>query len=328
MDDAVKRWLIQLLPSTRKTYQSCLFKFFDWLKKSKKMNVTPIEAINENFELNKKSKPLEMSKWSFLVLEYINSLKGSPTYKLQVAKVIQSFFKHNGSPLQNFSIPITDEFYPPRLDLSLENVKLILPYLNDLNATIVLCLLYSGMRINEFLSLKAENIIIKGDFIQIPLKRFGKLSRAKISGSGFTLLGGEALNKLKPYLKKSGQIFSTTARSVERAMISAAKKAGLLIETEKKTPSNRIIWQVKWGNDLIETDAHPFHPHALRALFKTEASHIGIPEELSEFWMGHAGGIKAVYDKRGTIHFEDHLTNYKKLVNHFDKELFGEKKNQ
>jgi len=327
-DPAVSKWINRFVsPATRKTYLHRLSQFFKYLNEEKKLNVTPMQAVKENFEFVKNAEdPFQMGKYTDLLNEFLNSklLRGkSNSYKASYARAISSFFKKNNSTLiGEINIPLRDMPYP-KLYLKLEDLKTVLKEFKEPSKTCILCLLYTGMRVEEFLSLTKARLQLTPapDTILIPLRKTGKLGRARITGETYTFLGGVAYEKLKMHLTDKTEdepIFPIKVRTLQYNFVKAAMNAGLLTITEKRTPSGRKVWSVLYNGNQVFTDAHPFHPHALRSLFKTEASHLGIPEEISEFWMGHAGGIRRVYDARDVTHIEDFIIHYRKLTNHFD----------
>ena len=58
----------------------------------------------------------------------------------------------------------------------------------------------------------------------------------------------------------------------------------------------------------VITNGEPrsWHSHALRHSFRTEASHAGVKTEVSEFFLGHLGGINYVYNHRDHLRLPDY----------------------
>lgn len=70
------------------------------------------------------------------------------------------------------------------------------------------------------------------------------------------------------------------------------------------------------SGELKNPDMGSWHTHYLRHSFKTEAEHAEAKSGIIEYFMGHKGGIKWVYDHRDEIHPEDYEKEYRKIEPH------------
>jgi integrase len=64
---------------------------------------------------------------------------------------------------------------------------------------------------------------------------------------------------------------------------------------------------------VVNGNPKSWHTHALRHSFETEASHAGVKAEIRDYFLGHVGGIRWVYNHRDEVHPEDLVKEYLRI---------------
>ncbi|MEM3589410.1 MAG: site-specific integrase [Candidatus Bathyarchaeia archaeon] len=287
----------------------------------------PEELLSDHMKRLQKSDPRERTYWHLRAVEYARTLSSAVNAKICIA-AIASFFAYNDLPLaksKSARIEADETLGPPPMDL--EAARAIVAHAPLRFRAPILILLQSGMRIGELLNqfslsrghmeeqmaqaktivrFKARGVDIKtaiswdsNPLICIPLvggtPRGGRFSY-------FTFIGRDGVEVLRAYLKQyaprpdpSAPIFPFSPSSIQRAMHKAAEEAGLM----KKEGGGRR--------------RYPFHPHALRALFFTEAIQAGVERDAAGFFLGHKGDINRIYDRSAALYPEYFVKEYRKV---------------
>lgn len=324
-DPAVQRWLRKYGSiSTRKNFAFYVLKYFDWLKETKRVTLSPSELLKVNLENVYGSGPTEVVKkrehtdW---LQEYI-SLNGplggySNSYRRTAATAIRSFYIRNDSPLfGDFEVPFNTYEQKLTRQISVADARRYISILPLRSKVICTCLLQCGMRITEFLHLQWKAVQRSIETEEVPAKILLRNDRGR---EYFTFLGNDGLAAIKLYLSYRRSLVRKNIQPdeyvfindvgcksyrtdrpllkdyVERQIVRAVTAKGL---TEKKTGQQ---WRCE------------FHPHALRHLFKTECAHAGINPMISEYWMGHDKGVEYVYNHQHELHPEDFVEAYRKV---------------
>jgi len=132
-----------------------------------------------------------------------------------------------------------------------------------------------------------------------------------------------AINKLKNYEEKLGR--GCQLSNTERRHMNSLKER-LPHLTPEWSPGEPIFITnhlnpvqeqsiqipVKQYKRLTGLQDRVFTPHTCRDLFKTECSHVGVPDIISEFWIGHSLDAYG-YNRLDKIHPEDFIVEYKKV---------------
>ncbi len=173
----------------------------------------------------------------------------------------------------------------------------------------MLCVWQSGIEINRVLSLiwsKVEGIE-KGEY-PLRVELFG---RKKHDRPYFTYLGRDAIEHLKIWKGKWSELEGRLPGPQDPIFLgkgSSYLAAEWLNNQLRRTAANLC----KQG---VVTNGEPrsWHSHALRHSFRTEAAHAGVKPEVSEFFLGHIGGINYVYNHRDELHRDDMAREYLKI---------------
>ncbi|MEM2931141.1 MAG: site-specific integrase [Thermoproteota archaeon] len=321
-DPKVAYWLGRYLEPTRSEYLGKLYAYFRWLWEKKRVKATPSEFFQEHVLNVWKSDPadLDTKRRHRLLLEEYVGLKGplrdrQNAYRRHVAKVVASFYRVNECPLPG-QIAIVNR--PDRGTRKVHQIGLrqaakfirILP--PDKQAA-YLCALYSGMRPNELFSLKVGDL--KWQPRPAPVIRVNLVNKKGDRASDYihpyhTYIGGLAMQRLTQLLrarkaKPSEPLFRFSVDSLQRTASIYAQTHGFA-----QNKARDVGWR------------QPFHIYAMRKLFATLATEAaGMPERYVEYFLGHKGGVKEIYNRKEELYPQKFLKHYLRLQAILDEAL-------
>ncbi len=172
--------------------------------------------------------------------------------------------------------PLKEERQP----IPLPVLKTILHHANPLRRCMYLCLISSGMRIGELLSLKKSNFFVN----EIPVRVKLHAKDTKTNESRETYISSEAFEKLKPILDSKGEdeyvfhILPTVYGGVKNEVKYFMRLRRRLNLDGRVEGSNRALYSL----------------HGMRGYFHTIASHVN-GEQWSNRILGHTGYLPNYY---------------------------------
>jgi integrase len=201
----------------------------------------------------------------------------------------------------------------PDRPLLAEDIRMVLKTLPVHLRAPLLCVWQGGIEINRVLSMKWNEVqegLERGDYpLQVNL--YGRKRHRRTYN---TFLGRDAIEHLK--LEKVRWKALNGREPVGEDYMFTGKKR--LRETQQNYSwLNMTFRSVAMGlhaRGLVKNgNRESWHTHNLRHSFRTEAAHAGVKSEISEFLLGHVGGIVYVYNHRDEVHPEDLVKEYLKI---------------
>jgi len=319
--------------ATQVSYRKALKYYFLWIQKKYKFQ-TFSDIIADHNKCLMSPDPQIRSKHSEYVRDFITEAMKGKSYDYKVKLIlagIRSFYKFHRVELIDISwrFEETDEealASRERRDVSLSELSKMINYAWSrgwfLESAVLLILLHTGLRVGDFVNqfnfmygkiksqLESKADIIKiGDFV-------GGTPKGK-RFFYYCLMGKHAVLALKKYLEIRGPISGDGPIFVNKIgepiknyhiqnMVSKlAFRTGLMKRPKKRDTSTRYKW----------------HPHAIRSVFKTECTNRGVANNVSEFLMGHFGGIDSLtgpYDRVADAYQEKIKQEYLKVEPFFN----------
>jgi len=312
----VEKWLVEKARRskyTRKVYEHIIYHYFQWLK-SKRGFADAKQLLDDYKALKKESREYEHID---IAKEFLfNGKLGTQSYvyRNQVWRTIRSFYESNRCSLPKEKIDLTiSEVDEKRLrektglePMRLEDVKKLIGPAKIKYKTVILVLLQSGMRVGEFCEQfntdEAKNVLKQLREGKCPIK-INLIASRKERPQYFTFIGRDAVDALKEFLNVRGEV-----KEGEPIFLTQMGKpiTGKLIDKQ--------VQVLKRQTGLVKKD---FTPHTLRDIFKTECSHQGVKEAISEFFIGHALD-KLGYNQLDKLYPRDFEIEYAKVEGAFN----------
>lgn len=292
---AVKNWLSRISVSSHRARLAEFKSFMNWVRVNgdKFATMTPDDLLNYQRATNNGSQ-FEILD---LIQKYILSSKGQRlnTKKTKLS-IIKSFFLHNRAQLpQDPSFNLRGD--KPRVQgiLSPEEIKKVVLSSSAMYQSVFLAMLGGGMDQESFIywsdngwgKLKKD---LSGDpeYIKVELPGRKKL---KNEAPFYTLLGGDALDALKRWVKVRPKEASTIYVDQFKEPLT---KAGIYSYWCRHLRKVGVIPSEKGSI----TSRYGRNPHELRDVFRTLWSKSGAAAPVGEFLMGHSQpGDEYGYDK-------------------------------
>lgn len=152
---------------------------------------------------------------------------------------------------------------------------------------IILCMLQSGLAVNEICELNYGDIQSELETGKLPLCL--KLIRQKTDVEFKTFFGRDAVHYLKLYLETRGKLKPTDPLFAKERLKGGEPR---LTPTIIEQTFNKIAEKTSFIK-LAKDAYNPARPHSLRAAFNSLLIGTGVDEKLREFWMGHCIGTDA-----------------------------------
>ncbi len=319
--EAVQRFLNKYgKDNTKRIYAISLALYLRRLRE-RGINLTPDELVVDNLRCIYESSATDVQtkrKHTDWLDEYINrhlvEKENAQNTRIVTAAAIQQFYARNDSPLfGDFQVSRQSPREPPR-PLDPADVRSVLKALAPDLRTPLLCVWQSGVEINRVLSLtwgKLEGIDHSRGDGPLKLEFYG---RKKHSRAYYTFLGRDAVEHLRIWHGRWVELRSRRPEPHEPVFLG---KQGTYLDAAWLNARFRKTAVNLRGQGLVANgDPASWHSHALRHSFRTEASHAGVKSEISEFFLGHTGGISYVYNHRDELHPEDLVREYLKVEPH------------
>jgi len=287
----VEKWLLDKARKsvfTRQVYEHHIYHYFEWLKAK---GFTAARPLLDNYrELKKENREYEHID---LAKEYLLTGKLSTrSYKFreQSWRAIRSFYEFNRCPLPREKVDLTiSEVDEKRLRekqglevMTLEDIKKLMGPAKIRDKAILLILLHSGMRIGEFIDQfnteEAKSVLNQLREGKCPIK-INLIASRRNRPQYFTFIGRDAIDALKDYLNWRRDKMRREIKDEEPLFIS---QEGNPVDRQVIERQIRVL---KRQTGLTNRE---FTPHTFRDIFKTECSHRGVKDVISEFFIGHA----------------------------------------
>jgi integrase len=317
-DPKVAYWAGTLAPSTRREYMYKLYQYFRWLWSAKHVSKTPEQFFQEHVENMFASKPtdLDAKRRHRLLLEEYVGLNGpladaQNAYRRHVARVVKSFYLKNDCPLLG-EVRIVlkpDKAVKKVHQVGLKEAAEFMRILPLDKRTPYLCVLYSGMRPNELFALRVRDVALNEDPATVNLVN-KKGDRSDYIQQYHTYIGGLALQHLRRLTamrnaKPSDPLLPFTLKNFQNRIAEHAQRHGFA-----SNPRGHLDWR------------NPYHVYAMRKVFATVATEeAGIPERYVEYFLGHKGGVKEIYNRKEELYPEKFREHYLKLQRRLDEAL-------
>jgi len=311
----VEKWLLDKARKsvfTRQVYEHHIYHYFRWLKA--KGFTTARELLDNYRGLKKENREYEHID---LAKEYLLTGKlGTKSYKFreQSWRAIRSFYEFNRCPLPREKVDLTiSEVDEKRLRekqglevMTLEDVKKLIAPAKIRDKAMLLILLHSGMRIGEFVDQfnteEAKSVLKQLREGKCPIK-INLIASRHNRPQYFTFIGRDAIDALKDYL------------NWRRGKMGREIKDGepLFISQEGNPVDRQVIErQIRVLKRQTGLTNREFTPHTFRDIFKTECSHRGVKDIISEFFIGHT--LDALgYNQLDKLYPKDFETEYAKV---------------
>jgi len=311
----VEKWLLDKARKsvfTRQVYEHHIYHYFRWLKA--KGFATARELLDNYRGLKKENREYEHID---LAKEYLLTGRlSTKSYKFreQSWRAIRSFYEFNRCPLPREKVDLTiSEVDEKRLRekqglevMTLEDVKKLIAPAKIRDKAMLLILLHSGMRIGEFVDQfnteEVKSVLKQLREGKCPIK-INLIASRHNRPQYFTFIGRDAIDALKDYLNWRRD---ETGREI--------KDGEPLFISQKRNPANRqvIERQIRVLKRQTGLTNREFTPHTFRDIFKTECSHRGVKDIISEFFIGHT--LDALgYNQLDKLYPKDFETEYAKV---------------
>jgi len=304
---------------TWKDHARALCLFFNWLRQSENIRLTPTELLNVHLQKSK-SEDIEARRWACrLVLKFCRDnpvwKDKCDVYKRNMFIMVKQFFDYNNVPLamsNGMYGKCRKRKYSPK-QMSVQIALKVLGQLNQRERTVCMLMLQSGQSVDAVLN----RINFMFDYIMGCLKngqsriRFDFSDRKGNSFTYFTFIGQDGIQELKKWLAVRQQWLDKIQK---KSSVLFIMRNGQSLDVNKFSVAfNRIVRAKKLGDGPFSLTSHMF-----RKLFKTESSppERGISQDYVEFMMGHLSGIESVggiYDRTPELHEDVVEKEYGKL---------------
>ena len=273
---------------TKQAYAANLAHYFNWLKETKGIVMTPDEMVKDNLAAIYSPDTTDIArkrKHTDWMNEYVNVYmieRGLSDQARSLARVsITMFYRSNDSALFGYFRMSERPPRAPAPPLWSDDIRKVLSYLSPVMRCPLVIEWQSGIEINRILEMDWSFALSKEPPVKIDL-----YGRKKHRLSYMTFIGKDSLELLR---QVGGQMPNDEA--LRKAL---------------HTASRRVV-------GLKNNDIRSWHSHAFRASFETEASHAGVKAEIRDYVMGHITGIQWTYNHRDEIHPEDLVAEYRKI---------------
>ncbi len=301
--------------NTKRIYSICLVEYLRWLKQNG-ITLNPDDLLRDNLKCVYESSATDVQskrKHTDWLDDYVNrylvETGRAQNTRIVTGAVIQQFYKRNDSPLfGDFQVSRAGQREPAR-PLDTREIRIVLKTLSLGNRMPLLCLWQSGIEINRLLSLTWSKVegVEKGEY-PLRVELFG---RKKHERQYFTYLGREAIEHLKIWKGRWSELGGRLPGP--RDPIFIGKGGSYLSALWLNIRLKKVAVSLHKQGLIANGDARSWHTHALRHSFRTEAAHAGVKTEVSEFFLGHLGGINYVYNHRDQLHADDMAQEYVKI---------------
>jgi integrase len=296
-------------PNTLKNYKIALRQFFQFIYQSNE----DVDILSERYLSEKRDYRKDMLRFNKdMQTRLYRNRHLAPTTRIHRLNVVRAFLEENDITFKkrfftNLNGKVTEAISEEHTPTS-EEIRRIVAYMPIQGKALTLVLASSGMRLDEALRLKLENI----DFNYEPVRIRIKSAITKTGKKRYTFLTPEAVDALKEFLAYR-----------EQYMQIAAKRS----KTRKKTydtifPFTDDTFRAMWKTALQKTGLLQYdeltgrmitRPHNLRKYFRLRAGQHGQDEV--EAMMGHQQGLNKVYAKFEGEYGEKRLAQvYRKAI--------------
>jgi integrase len=293
---SVKNWLSRISPNSHRARLAEFKQFMNWVR----VNGAKFAAMSPDELVEYQKAATNGTQYDVLDLveKYILSCNGRRlNTKRTKLSLVKSFFTHNRAPLPSDpSFNLRGDTLPVQGKLSPDDVRRVVLSSTPMYQSVFLCMLSGGMD-QESLIYWSDNgwpklrEDLKGDpdFIKVDLP--GR-KRRKNETPFYTLIGGDALDSLKKWVKvRPPQVTSIfTGQRADHPL----GKFGLRAYWQRHLRRLGLIPAEKGGANA----RYGRNPHEARDLFRTLWSKSGAAPQVAEYLMGHATPSDAyMYDK-------------------------------
>jgi integrase len=301
--------------NTKRIYAISLVEYLRWLRQ-KGVNLNPDDLVRDNLRCVYESSATDVQtkrRHTDWLDDYVNRhmMEAGRAHNTRIvtAAAIQQFYKRNDSPLfGDFDVSRDSPTEAPR-PLDPAEVRKVLIGLPVEARTPLLCVWQSGIEVNRMLGLtwgKLEGIET-GSF----LLRLDFRGRKKHGKSYYTFLGRNAIDYLRMWRGVWGEVMGRAPNPGDPVFL--GKRGRYISATWLNYRFRNEALRMKRQGLISNGDPRSWHSHALRHCFRTEAAHAGVKPEISEFLLGHLGGIAYVYNHSDQLHPEDLVKEYLKI---------------
>ncbi|UCB59315.1 MAG: tyrosine-type recombinase/integrase [Thermoplasmatales archaeon] len=290
LDEQINLLFFDTKPNTLKTIRTGIKKFFSVINKNP-----------ETYFDNKKDEDFEND----LKLFYSKIQSNAPTTISQYISAVKSYLGENKIYLheQGFwkkfrrKLPKNKPILLDRIP-TMDEIRKILLRCDPLERTIILCLLSSGMRIDELLKIEEKHV----NFESKPTEIIIPHTIAKNKQQRIVFISEEATESLKDWLKHRNEFIEKTYKKVNFPNVKRTPK-----DSTKIFPIDYSTFKKRYHNILNElkeqfiekcpnTGYYKLHIHTFRKYFDTHMKTI-IPEPIVRALTGHEGYLSNNYEK-------------------------------
>jgi integrase len=309
--------------TTKKQYTNAVMLYLRWLKEEKGIAMNPDDLMLDNLRCIYESAATDVAtkrKHTNLLDEYINGYlleRGqSEAARMVKAAAIKGLYRTNDSHLfGNFSLT-KQALAPPDRPLLAEDIRVVLKTLPMQCRAPLLCVWQGGIEVNRVLALRWKDVeegLQRGEH---PL-RVELYGRKRHRRTYHTYLGRDAIEHLKLEKTRWRSLNGREPSSEDFIFTGKRRLKETQLNYEWLNCSFRRVAMELYEKGLIKNGrSESWHSHNLRHSFRTEAAHAGVKSEVSEFFLGHVGGIVYVYNHRDEVHPEDLAKEYLKIEPH------------
>jgi integrase len=290
--------------STRNAYQSSLLNFGEQIVGIKKRE-------------GRRIKDEELKVFDKAMLAYLNNGKTQEDYFNDVKKfavwlnckppktaqlsitAIKEFFLTNGIEFSQIQQKLIRRALPKGGPLTVENeldvdtFKSILEHCDIRGKALFMALKGSGMRIDECLQIRLDDLIIQS----IPARTTLRAEYTKTKKQRLVLFDQEATNEIKEWLKVRDN-YLKAAVNKNKGLVNAGRAKGKNLDDKRLFPFTVSVANQMWNNavskaGLMEKDKGTgrmkLHIHQTRKFFLSQLK-LSCPPEIAEGLAGHSGG--------------------------------------
>ena len=243
LSPAVEKWLNSVGENTRTYYRWHFETFIKWTKENSEKFATM--SPDDMVEYILDATPRQVNAFLDLKKLYLQSMRGTKSYKGNANKAIQSFFMHNRAPLpRDSTLNIQGDRPPVNGELKPEEIRDIALASSRTYRAVTLSMFAAGMGQEEFFYWSDngyDNLQAQLDEKLIKINMMGR-KLAKFDHTYTTYLGGDALEALREYLHK------TRPHIVERLKTKTPdyKDPGTIFLNQRGEPLSKNAYRLHW----------------------------------------------------------------------------------
>lgn len=289
---------------TRISYQACLLNFSEQIvgtkkRKSKKVSTEELKVFDEEMlaYLNKGKSQEDYFKD---VQKFAGWLQCKPAKSADLnLTAVKELFLANGIDFNRQQLKEIRRAMPKggvatvENELDVDTFKSILEHCDITGKTLFLALKGSGMRVDECLHIKLDELDVQSLYARTTLRaEYTKTRKQRL-----VLFDQEATNAIKEWLKVRDNYLKASINK-NTGLVNAGRAKGKNIDDKRLFPFSTSVAQQMWGNAVknagllerdIVTGRMKLHIHQTRKFFLSQLK-LSCPVEIAEGLAGHSGG--------------------------------------